>query len=174
MNRNDFATLLASVLLAIALSACTQDTNGGPAPTEPPIADEVEIADGLVEHLAEGSDPRTLYIVGNQYAVGDGVEKDQDIAERLWLVACDKGHAYACNNYGSRQIGYGNFDEAARTLTLAAQTGVIDAVRNLIELHDNSQWTGASIDESVKWFEVLQALENPEPQQSTSGDQPQG
>ena len=169
MTRTYPVTLLASALLTLALSACGQNASDNPEPAPEPKTD-VELAAGLVEDLAERSDPRTLYIVGNQYAVGDGVDKDQDIAERLWRVACEKGHAFACNNYGSRQIGYGNYDEAARTLTMAAQTGVIDAVRNLIELHDNPQWAGASIDESVKWYEVLQALENPEPVQSPGGD----
>ena len=162
---------LAIGVTCLALAACGQSASDTPkTPAVGPPQQSVEIADGLVEELAERADPRTLYVVGNQYAMGEGVEKDQDIAERLWRVACDKGHAYACNNYGSRQIGYGNYDEAARTLTMAAQAGVLDAIRNLIELHDNPAWPGASIDESVKWYSVMQALENPEPEQSPGGD----
>ncbi|MFK7885865.1 MAG: tetratricopeptide repeat protein [Gammaproteobacteria bacterium] len=119
-----------------------------------------QIADGLVENLATKYDPRTLYVVGNQYATGDGVEKDQDIAERLWRVSCERGHAYACSIYGSRQIEHQDYAEAARTLTMAAEAGVVDAIPNLIELHDSDAWPGASAEESVKWFEALQLLQN--------------
>ncbi len=159
MNLNTFMRFLSGALIAIALTACDAAPSA-PATETAPETDAV-IAQGEVEKLAETADPRTLYVLGNQYAVGDGVDKDQDIAERLWAVACDKGHAYACSNYGSRQIGYGNFDEAERTLIKAAEAGVIDAARNLSELYDNSEWSGTSPNESVKWFEVVQALESP-------------
>jgi TPR repeat protein len=159
-------TILFATLILATSSGCAEQSENAAAPsatastqTEPPT--RAEIADGLVEQLAEKFDPRTLYVVGNQYATGDGgVEKDQDIAERLWSVSCERGHAYACSIYGSRQIEHGNFEEAARTLTMAAEAGVMDAISNLIELHDSEAWPGASTEESVKWYEALQILQN--------------
>jgi TPR repeat protein len=148
----------------MAVAGCSDGAND--AASVPDTADRVTIADGLVEDLARRAQPHTLYVVGNQYAVGDGVERDQDIAERLWRVACDKGHAFACATIGSRQIEHGNYDEAARTLALAAQDGVIDAIRNLIELHGNANWPGASPSERERWRDVLQAVEEPQPAQS--------
>ena len=152
-----FLKLPSALALGATLVAC------GPAessdtPTTPDTTNVV-IDAGEVEALAQNMDPRTLYVVGNQYAVGDGVEKDQNIAERLWRVACDKGHAYACSVYGARQIEHRNFEEAARTLTLAAENGVMDAITNLIELHDSEAWPGASSEESVRWYEALQLLQ---------------
>lgn len=164
-----FRLWLPAAIGATALLAC----DAAPPPVEDAApAQPVTLADGLVEQLAAGSDPHTLYTIGNDYAVGAGVDKDQDIAERLWKVACDKGHAFACSNYGSRQIEHNDFDEAERYLKLAAEAGVVPAIRNLSELYDNHSWSGASVEESIKWFTVLQALENPEPDHSAlEGDQ---
>ncbi|MEO1573979.1 MAG: hypothetical protein AAFU65_03375 [Pseudomonadota bacterium] len=161
LSRSRAARVLGLCTLALALCAsCSSEGSDGAAPTaaEAPAASDT-LPDGSVEALAETADPRTLYVLGNAYATGDGVEVDQDIAERLWRVACDKGHAYACSIYGARQIEHENYEEAARTLTLAAENGVIDAISNLIELHDNEAWPGASSEESVRWFEVLQLLQ---------------
>lgn len=139
-------------------SAQTASAAAAPAATD--AEPQIDISAGLVEELAAKFDPRTLYVVGNQYATGDGIDKDQDIAERLWKVSCERGHAYACSIYGSRQIEHKNYEEAARTLTMAAEAGVIDAISNLIELHDADAWPGASAEESVKWYEALQILQN--------------
>lgn len=165
--------------IALVLAACgsktgsTADVARQNAAPEP----DVVIDDGLVEALAEDADPHTLYIVGNQYATGDGAEKDQNIAERLWRVACDKGHAYACSIYGARQIEHKNYEEAARTLTIAGENGVKDAIANLIELHDSEAWPGASAEEAVRWHEalqLLQSLEVDEVGEVGGSDQPTG
>jgi TPR repeat protein len=153
------------LLIALVTVAGCGDAPGDSARTSDPQT-KVTIADGLVEDLARKAQPHTLYVVGNQYATGDGVEIDQDIAERLWQVACDKGHAFACANFGSRQIERANYDEAARALTRAAENGVTAAMANLVELHNNPHWAGASQEQSARWRDVLQAVENPQPVQS--------
>lgn len=163
--RSCLTVFLLTAILSVSGGCAENDERAAPpenAPGEQTKAlTSAEIADGLVEQLAQKFDPRTLYVVGNQYATGDGgVEIDQDIAERLWSVSCERGHAYACSIYGSRQIEHGNFEEAARTLTMAAEAGVMDAISNLIELHDSEAWPGASVEESVKWYEALQILQN--------------
>ncbi|MEM6640511.1 MAG: hypothetical protein AAF610_11510 [Pseudomonadota bacterium] len=142
-------------LCAIALSAC----DAPDAPVDTPSGKDVVIEDGEVEALAENMDPRTLYVVANQYATGDGVDEDQNIAERLWRVACDKGHAYACSIFGARQIDHENFDDAARTLTMAAEQGVTDAIANLIQLHGNEAWSGADPTVRLQWQQAQQLLE---------------
>lgn len=156
----------------VLLAGCGEAAPPPEAVSEPPA--QATIDDGLVEALAADKDPHTLYTVANDYAVGAGVEQDQDIAERLWKAACKKGHGYACSNYGSRQIDKGDYDEAAVYLTYAAEAGIVPAIRNLIELYENNNWAGANVDESIKWFEALQALENPQPEQTPVTDEPPG
>ena len=143
--------------LALTLLAACGNADQPAAPEEADLA----LAKGTVEALATDADPRTLFIVGTRYATGDGVPEDQDIAERLWKVACDKGHAFACSNYGSRLIGAGDYDAAATYLARAGEAGVIDAIQNLIELHDNPGWSGASVDESVRWQRARDVLQAP-------------
>lgn len=150
---------LCTMMLGLCAACSSENPADSAAVKEAPAAPGVALPEGSVEALAETADPRTLYVLGNAYATGDGVQIDQDIAERLWRVACDKGHAYACSIYGARQIEHENYEEAARTLTLAAENGVIDAISNLIQLHDNEAWPGASAEESVRWFEALQLLQ---------------
>ena len=150
--------LLLVTAAAPLLVACGESDTPGSVPATNVAATPPDM-DAEVERLTAGNSPKALYLVANQFALGDGVEQDQKMAERLWKRACDLDHIRACSIYGSRLIGAGDYAGAEGPLDTAANGGDVDAMRNLVQLHSNSDWPGASFDKRLHWMSVLSGLE---------------
>ncbi len=115
--------------------------------------------DAEVERLTAGASPKAIYLVANQFALGDGVEQDQQMAERLWKRACEMDHVRACSIYGSRRMGAADYVAAEAPLETAALGGDVDAIRNLVQLHSNASWAGASFEKRLKWMGILSEID---------------
>lgn len=149
---------------AVLLCACADAQPPGNelalTPSDPPATPDMDVE---VDRLTAGSSPKAIYLVGNQFALGDGVDQDQAMAERLWQRACQQQHVRACSIYGSRLIGAGDFAGAATPLETAAQAGDLDAIRNLVQLHSNANWPGASFEKRLQWMAVLNEIDGTVP-----------
>lgn len=158
-----------AIAFALLLAACADaQPPAGPVSATAPETATAPDMDAEVDRLTAGISAKAIYLVGNQFALGDGVDQDQKMAERLWKRACEQEHTRSCSIYGSRLIGVGDFAAAEAPLETAAQAGDVDAIRNLVQLHSNANWPGASFERRMQWMAVLAEIDGTAPMGSAT------
>ena len=108
--------------------------------------------------LAEKGDPTAQYLLGNLYADGKGVARDDAAAFKWFRLAADQGNAAAQYNVAaSYAAGVGvarNDVEAAGWFRRAADQGMPVAQLNLGLMHAAGNGVAKDNVEALKWFEV--------------------
>jgi uncharacterized protein len=108
--------------------------------------------------LAEAGDPNAQYLLGNLYADGKGVARDDAAAFKWFRLAADQGNAAAQYNVAvsyAAGVGVPKSDvEAARWFRRAAEQGMPVAQLNLGLMHAAGNGVAKDNVEALKWFEV--------------------
>lgn len=99
-----------------------------------------ELAVKWYREAAEQQHPDGEFGLGEMYAKGEGVEQDLDMAVELFMRAAVNGHAQArlalANAYENGSLGRDvSKGEALRWLTLAADSGDVNAMRRMVSLY---------------------------------------
>ena len=112
----------------------------------------------LWQPLAEKGDANAQYLVGNLYADGKGVARDDAAAFKWFRLAADQGNAAAQYNVAvsyAAGVGVPKSDvEAARWFRRAADQGMPVAQLNLGLMHAAGNGVAKDNVEALKWFEV--------------------
>ena len=108
--------------------------------------------------LAETGDPTAQYLLGNLYADGKGVARDDAAAFKWFRLAADQGNAAAQYNVAASYaagVGVAKSEvEAARWFRRAAEQGMPVAQLNLGLLHASGTGVAKDSVEALKWFEI--------------------
>jgi localization factor PodJL len=90
--------------------------------------------------------------------VGNGVDKDLDIAKLWYQRGAEAGNRMAMHNlaalYASGQLGDQQFETAAEWFERAANLGMTDSQFNLGMLHARGLGVDQNLEESYKWFSL--------------------
>ncbi len=108
--------------------------------------------------LAEAGDPTAQYLLGNLFADGKGVARDDAAAFKWFRRAADQGNAAAQYNVAASYaagVGVPKSDvEAAGWFRRAAEQGMPVAQLNLGLLHASGTGVAKDNVEALKWFEI--------------------
>ena len=104
----------------------------------------------------EPEDAETLFMQGQKYYSGDGVEQNYDTALSLFRKAAEKGHAKAQYFYGSMYF-YGNgvgqnFAVALKWFRQSALQGDADAQNMQGQMYRDGLWVERNLAEAAKYF----------------------
>ena len=103
--------------------------------------------------------------LGEMYAKGEGVEQDLDVAVEMFMRAAVGGHAQArrvlANAYEHGALGREvSAAEALRWLTLAANSGDLNAMRRMVALYtDGGLGVRPDPDQAAEWQARVDAAE---------------
>jgi TPR repeat protein len=117
-------------------------------------------------------DADAQFQLGNKYVIGDGVEKDPQLAVRWYMEAAERGHRLAAHNLGRCYLtGEGvakNPQEAFKWFKIAANQGYVNSMIAVGLCYGTG--VGVRIDqkESEKWFIKAEEMVTPEAQHALS------
>jgi TPR repeat protein len=107
----------------------------------------------VMKAAAEKGDPEAQFLIGMQYKVGDGVNRDANEAARWLRSAAQAGHLEAQAAFGSLQAENGDPAEAVKWLRTAADRGSTDAMLNLGAFYADHGGATAGAAESLSWYQ---------------------
>ena len=158
MKPNWLAILFLSLLLILGLQGCGQKQGSNP----PQITTDVAKTNEVLSHFAqlkadaERGNAKAQYDLGNVYAKGDGVTKDNVEALKWYRKAADQNSAEAqyslgeCYEYGNGVQS--NSYSAIKWYTSAAELGYTKAQINLGYCYSLGELVPQDNAEAVKWF----------------------
>ena len=121
----------------------------------PPEGEEVEIGEFLKARAAKPVDAKTQCALGNAYASGKGVAKDEVKAVKWYRKAAEQGDAVAQFNLGvAYAYGRGvakNLAKAVKWYEEAAEQGMAEAQFNLGEAYVTGEGVDQDHDEARNW-----------------------
>ena len=148
-------TVLAIFLLLLATSAVAGDFQKGWK-----AYSSTDYATALAEwqDLAEAGDADACYGMGLLYGNGFGVDLNDDMALKYYLIAAEKGHAEAQYSLGvMNQNGWGvpiDEEEGIKWYLLAADKGVVGAQLALGRVYAMDYSEKYDPVEAYKWFSL--------------------
>ena len=160
-----FRTILGAALLTFLLGACNPRKTGGnesqksaqpPQTAEPaaPVEDEIT----KLRRLAGQGEATAQLKLGDCYADGEGVSKDEVEAVKWYRMAAGQGNAEALFNLGfsyARGNGVSKDEtEAVKWYKMAAERGNAIAQRDLGYCYANGEGVSKNETEAVKWYRM--------------------
>jgi TPR repeat protein len=110
----------------------------------------------LYRKAADAGHAPAMNNLGNMYASGRGVEKDDGEAARWYRKAADAGDAVAMNNLGNMYANGRGVEkddgEAARWYRKSADAGHAAAMGNLGNMYESGRGVEQNDDEAVHWY----------------------
>ena len=80
-------------------------------------------------------------IIGNAYAAGDGVERDEKMAKYYFELAAMEGCALARYNLGAEEYEADNYDRALKHFMIAVRGGDTDSVKAIQRMYKEGHAT---------------------------------
>jgi len=134
--------------------------------------DQPKSLDGI-KAAALAGDPEAQFQLGYKYAIGDGVEKDPQLAVRWYMAAAEKGHIIAAHNLGAcYSAGEGvpeNAEESFKWFKKAADRGYSYSALAVGFLYLNGKGVKTDQQEAIKWLTKAAEMGSPEAQLALSG-----
>jgi len=152
-------TVLALFLLLLATSAVAGDFQKGWK-----AYSSTDYAAALAEwqDLADAGDVNACYGMGLLYGNGFGVDLNDDLALKYYLISAEKGHAEAQYSLGiMHQNGWGvpiDEEEGVKWYLLAAEQGIVGAQLALGRVKAMDFTDNYDAVEAYKWFGLAQKL----------------
>lgn len=109
----------------------------------------------LMKAAAEKGDPEAQFLIGLQYKVGDGVDRDRVEAAKWLRQSAETGHTEAQYALGTLQAEgetTAETAEATKWLRAAADQGNPAAMLSLGELYSRNETTGHDLAEAMRWY----------------------
>ena len=156
--RTVLRTVLAVLLLLFATSAWAGDFQKG---WKAYSATDYETALSEWQDLAAAGDADACYGMGLLYGNGFGVDMNDELALKHYLIAAEKGHSEAQYSLGiMHQNGWGvpiNEEEGIKWYLLAADKGVVGAQLALGRVYAMDFSEKFDAVEAYKWFGLAEA-----------------
>ena len=152
-------TVLAVIFLLLAATAWAGDFQKG---WEAYSSTDYATALSEWQDLAAAGDPDACYGMGLLYGNGFGVDLNDELALKNYLIAAEKGHAEAQYNLGvMHQNGWGvpiDEEEGVKWYMLAADKGVVGAQLALGRVYAMDFSDKFDAVEAYKWFGIAARL----------------
>lgn len=114
--------------------------------------DNLELLIQKLDNAAEQGDASAQYTLGVCCANGYGVERNEEVARKLFLMAAEHGDAMAQWRLGHDHFTKGNYAEAVKWLTLSAEHGCVFAQSTLAYMYNEGKGVKENETEALKWY----------------------
>ena len=114
-----------------------------------------------VKRLAEQGDAEAQASLARMYFTGRGIDRDQDAAIAWFRHAAESGHVASQVHLGMISAQVGNFELAAKWLTMAAEAGDAAGMTNLAALYFRGLGVERDPARALDWFAKAAAQGDP-------------